>query len=150
MTKNLLQNQIFVEPRNDEVDSMKVVHHSKYWVWFEECRFKWVRNVLGISSQDFEGMSYYLPIVDCECHYKKPIFWDSEVIVSAQLKLENTPFYNFCYEIRMANDSRTLLTTGRTKHAIIDLNYKLMAKKPDLLTKEMDKIISEMPYAFIN
>jgi acyl-CoA thioester hydrolase len=149
MNPKLQNNEIFIEPRNEEVDSMKVVHHSKYWDWFEECRFKWLRKVLGVSSVDFKNMKYYLPIIDCECSYKKPIFWDSKVIISTKLKLTETQFYDFRYEIRLSNQPKVLLTTGRTKHVVIDHNYKLMIKKPDLLTKKMNEIIAEMPFAFI-
>lgn len=147
MNNNFLPNELYIEPRFSEVDMMKVVHHSKYIIWFEEARFKFLKNVLDISISELRELDLLMPVIECYSNYKKPVFWDMPVIIDTKLEISNKANFNFHYSV-LAADNRKLCSVGRTMHVFIDHDFNLKLNTPELFRKRIFKVREEKSYAF--
>lgn len=137
-----LGNELRIQIKFSEIDMMNVVHHSKYWIWFEEARFNFIENVLGISINDIESSNILIPLIDCSCTYINAIKWSMQIKVIARLELKKSPYIIFHYEVyEVYNDSDKirLLCKSWTKHAFIDKEFKLKLEIPVFFRKEIDK-----------
>lgn len=147
MKNQLLNNQIALSPRFVEVDSMRVVHHSKYWIWFEESRFSFLRKVLNVSHKELVDLEIYMPVIDCQCKYRHAIPWEAKIIVDTKLEVLKAPYFIFHYRI-IDKDNNKVLSTGFTKHAFIDWDFNLRLKTPTFLMQKLEEVVDKMPYAF--
>jgi acyl-CoA thioester hydrolase len=148
MPHQLLLNQLYVVPRFVEVDLMKVVHHSKYLIWFEESRFNFLKNVLDISIKELQELELFMPVIDCCTKYKRPVLWDMPVIVDTKLEISKKASFNFFYTIIGYNDKK-VYAEGKTTHVFIDHKFNLKLNTPKLLTERIGLKINTVKYAFI-
>ena len=61
--------------RFSEVDSMNIVWHGSYVMYFEDAREAF-GGKYGIAYLDIFGNGYYAPLVDLSFKYKSPITYD--------------------------------------------------------------------------
>jgi acyl-CoA thioester hydrolase len=69
--KELKESKEF-EIRFSEVDSMNVVWHGSYPLYFEDAREAFGKKY-GLEYMTFFDHGYFAPIVELSFHYKKPI-----------------------------------------------------------------------------
>lgn len=116
------------EVRFSEVDSMNVVWHGSYPLYFEDAREAFGAQ-FGLEYNTIFGNGFYAPLVDLDFHYKRPIRYgmkpriDIEYVPTAAAKIV------FNYEI---HDSKTneLLATGHSVQVFMDLDYQLVWYNP--------------------
>ena len=71
--------------RYPECDPMGVVHHSRYFVYFEIARTEMYRNNGG-NYRDMEAQGYFFVVVSADCHYRKPAHYDDVLQIKVQLE----------------------------------------------------------------
>ena len=69
--KELKESKTF-EVRFSEVDSMNVVWHGSYPLYFEDAREAFGKKY-GLEYMSFFDHGYFAPLVELTFHYKKPI-----------------------------------------------------------------------------
>jgi acyl-CoA thioester hydrolase len=107
-----------VRVRYAETDTMGVVYHANYLVWFEIGRTDLLR-AAGWSYREMEVDGYMLPVLEVTCVYRQSARYDDELDVRTTGELLSPIRVKFTYEVvRPADD--TLLATGSTVHASID------------------------------
>ena len=100
---------IEIRVRYAEVDQMGVVHHSRYWVYFELGRIELLR-LGGASYRDLEADGIRLVVVSCSANYKAPARYDDVLVLTThqskvgKVKIEHT------YELKRKDDSVTVAT----------------------------------------
>ncbi len=146
----MLTNELIIEPRFSEIDSMHVVHHSRYWIWFEEARFSFIQNVLGISLEKIKDSNLYMPVIFCECNYKHSIFWNDKIKIVLRLEFINYCIFKFQYEIFHYDQPNKIICTASTKQVFVDSNYNLKIKVPDYIVDSIQKAKVNKNYAFID
>ena len=52
--------------RYAETDMMGVVHHSRYYPWFEQARTDFIKET-GLTYSDMERMGILLPLIETGC-----------------------------------------------------------------------------------
>jgi len=114
--------------RFSEVDSMSIVWHGSYALYFEDAREEFGR-VYGLSYQLFMENECPAPLVELSFKYIKPLLYGQRARVD--IIYHNTPAAKivFAYEIRLTADN-SLITTGASTQVFIDKNYKLMLTNP--------------------
>jgi acyl-CoA thioester hydrolase len=118
--------------RYAETDRMGVVYYANYFVWFEVGRTDWLRDT-GWSYRAMEADGVSLPVIEAHCDYRHPSRYDDEIEVRTRATLLSPIRIRFDYEV--VRDV-TVLTTGHTVHAAIDVGGKpcrLPARVVDLL-----------------
>jgi len=98
-----------------ETDAQGVLHHSNYFRLFEEARGELLRN-LGIPYAKLREEGYEVVLLEAECRFKKPIFYDEEVCVEIKLDSMDRYFFSFSYRLFVEDSLRA---EGRTKHCFV-------------------------------
>lgn len=100
-----------------DVDSMGVVHHSRYMVYFENARFRLVKDLLHISKEEFLEMKIDFPVISLECDYLKSIRFQEEIMIRIKLSFApKIPKLKFEYQIVNAQDE--VLSKAKTVHLL--------------------------------
>ena len=123
-----LSEEIEFKIRFSEVDSMNVVWHGSYPLYFEDAR-----EAFG-KKYDFGNMlifdsGYYAPLVDLEFHYRKPIVYGMRPRIKITYRPTESAKIVFDYKIYDSNDG-SLLASGRSTQVFMDKDYKLVLYNP--------------------
>ena len=108
--------------RYAETDQMGVVYYANYFVWFEVARAD-VMRALGSTYRALEDEGVFLPVIDAECHYRRPARYDDEIEVRAEGRLISPIRVAFDYEVFVKGDSAPV-AVGQTIHAATDRDGK--------------------------
>ncbi len=108
--------------RYAETDSMGIVHHSAYIVWFEEGRSAWGR-ARGVPYNDFETTGYFLALTGLEARYAVPARYGMRITVRTRLEQVRSRSLAFGYEVIDADSGQTL-ATGATRHICVNAEGK--------------------------
>lgn len=111
-----------------ETDLMGVVHHSKYFNWFEMGRVEYLRSI-GISLNDLLAQNIVFPITDVACKYRSSARFDDIILIQTTLKEVSKVKMVFAYEVIKEADT-TLLATGETQNVFTDGKGKII-RLPD-------------------
>ena len=123
-----------VTVRYAETDKMGIVHHSVYPIWYELARTDFVK-IAGLSYNKMEEMGIMTPLLELECKYLKPAFYEDELTVEVCIEKMTPVRIIFNYKVYKNN---ILLNTGKTMHAFVDKDLKpINAKKkfPEIYEK---------------
>ena len=72
--KNHIKFSHQVRVRYAETDTMGILHHSVYPVYFEEGRTELMRT-LGTTYDDMEKKGVILPVYSMEVRFIRPAYW---------------------------------------------------------------------------
>lgn len=114
--------------RFSEVDSMSVVWHGSYPLYFEDAREAFGEKY-DLGYLLIFGNGYYAPLVDLEFHYRKPIVYGMRPRIRITYHPTEAAKLIFDYEIYDSQDG-SLLATGSSTQVFMDLNYKLVLYNP--------------------
>ena len=114
--------------RFSEVDSMSVVWHGSYPLYFEDAREAFGEKY-DLGYLLIFGNGYYAPLVDLEFHYRKPIVYGMRPRIRITYRPSEAAKLIFDYEIYDSQDG-SLLATGSSTQVFMDLNYKLVLYNP--------------------
>ena len=115
--------------RFSEVDSMNIVWHGSYVMYFEDAREAFGKKY-GIAYLDIFGQGYYAPLVDLSFKYKSPITYDMKPEITITNKPVDAAKIVFDYEITNPENGE-VLATGHSVQVFMDLNYQLVWVNPD-------------------
>jgi acyl-CoA thioester hydrolase len=102
--------------RYDEVDRMGVVHHSRYFAYFEAARTEFLRS-LGGSYRDLEDSGTLLVVAETGARYLRPAGYDDLLTVRTRLAELGGVRLRFEYEVAREG---TAVATGWTVLAATD------------------------------
>lgn len=130
--------------RYSETDKMGIVHHSRYYPWFEIARADFIKQI-GISYDQMEKAGIMMPLTETGAKYKEGARYDEEVEVYCRLTSAGVVRCTFEYEVKRVSDGKTL-TTGKTSHAFCDTSMKpinLKKKYPEYYEKIIGMVSDE-------
>lgn len=123
-----LSASTLVEVRFSEVDSMNIVWHGSYPLYFEDAREAFGRKY-GLDYMTIFGNGYYAPLVDLEFHYRRPIIYGMTVRVDIFYRPTDAAKIIFDYEIRNI-ENEELMATGHSVQVFLDKDYQLVWINP--------------------
>jgi len=104
--------------RYAETDTMGIVYHTNYIVWFEVGRGEYMRQ-RGGTYREFEELGMHLPVTEVDARFITPARYDDEVVVRTSVEEVRSRSVTLYYEVLM-KDTGQLLVTGHTKHLCMD------------------------------
>jgi len=116
------------EVRFSEVDSMKIVWHGNYSLYFEDAREAFGKKY-GIGYLDIFGNGYYAPLVDLRFSYKKPLEYGNKARIDIIFQNTEAAKIIFNYEIYDLEDN-SLIATGQSIQVFLDKEYQLVWTNP--------------------
>ena len=119
-----LTETIDINIRFSEVDSMDVVWHGSYPLYFEDAREAFGKKY-GLGYMDIFKNGYFAPLVELNFQYKKPLIYGMRPIITITYCPTDAAKIVFDYEIHDSADG-TLIATGHSVQVFTDMNYRLM------------------------
>jgi acyl-CoA thioester hydrolase len=117
-----------IEIRFSEVDSMNIVWHGSYALYFEDAREAFGKKY-GLGYLDIFENGYYAPLVDLYLNYKKPLIYGRKAYIEINFRNTNAAKIIFDYEIYDITTS-SLIATGYSTQVFIDKQYQLVWTNP--------------------
>jgi len=118
-----------IEVRFSEVDSMNIVWHGSYALYFEDARSAF-GDKYGLGYLDIFSNDYYAPLVDLTFSYKRPLVFGNKARVDIFYINSDAAKIIFEYEIRSLADN-SVVATGRSVQVFLDKNYQLVWTNPE-------------------
>ena len=121
------------EVRFSEVDSMNVVWHGSYPLYFEDAREAFGAKY-GLEYMCFRDHGYFAPRVELTFHYKRPIRYGMKPRIDITYRPTEAAKIVFDYEI---HDSETdeLMATGHSVQVFMDTDYQLVWDNPEFYSE---------------
>lgn len=111
--------------RYAEVDAMGVLHHSRYWVYFEMGRTELLR-AQGFRYRDLEEAGVFFVVAKCSANFKQPARYDDELILSTRITRMGAARIDHAYELKRQTDG-LLLATAETTLACVGPDGQIIA-----------------------
>jgi acyl-CoA thioester hydrolase len=124
----ILKTSKEVAVRFNEVDSMNIVWHGSYVLYFEDAREAFGARY-GLGYLDIFGNGYYAPLVELTFHYKRPLIYGKKARVDITFRDTDAAKILFDYEIRDTSDE-ALVATGHSVQVFLDKQYQLVWTNP--------------------
>ena len=115
--------------RYSETDMMGIVHHSRYYPWFEIARGEFIKEI-GLSYGDMEKMGILLPLTETYCKYIQGLTYEDEIIITCRIEKLSVARVSFLYEVIRKKDM-VKVSEGRTVHGFVDRNMRPINMKKD-------------------
>lgn len=115
--------------RFSEVDSMNVVWHGSYPLYFEDAREAFGAKY-GLDYMGFFAHGYFVPLVELTFHYKKPILYGMTPRIDIVYRPTEAAKIVFDYEIHDSEDD-SLIATGHSVQVFMDTQYQLVWDNPE-------------------
>ena len=96
--------------RYAETDMMGIVHHSRYYPWFEVARTDFIKKI-GMSYTEMEKMGIMLPLK-----------YEDEVLVTCKMTKLTVARCEFTYEVYKLPEKK-LMTVGKTGHGFVNCEF---------------------------
>lgn len=117
------------EIRFSEVDSMNIVWHGSYMLYFEDAREAFGARY-GLEYMTIFGNGYYAPLVEMDFKFKSPLRYESHPEIIITYRPTESAKIVFDYEIR-DRDTGTVCATDRSVQVFMDRNYELVWESPE-------------------
>ena len=115
-------SQTHITVRYSETDMMGIVHHSRYYPWFEQARTDFIKTT-GITYSEMEKMGLMLPLTETNCKYLYGLTYEDEIIVTCTIERLTVARVDFVYEVFRLPEMKKM-SEGRTKHGFIDNEFR--------------------------
>lgn len=122
--------------RYAETDMMGIVHHSRYYPWFEVARTDFIK-ATGMTYTEMERRGILLPLTETAAKYHYGLRYEDEVIVTCTLTKLTVARCEFKYEVYKLPEMK-LMTEGKTGHGFINRDFEPINLKktyPDVWEK---------------
>jgi acyl-CoA thioester hydrolase len=128
MEETRLKTSKEIEVRFSEVDSMNIVWHGSYALYFEDAREAFGKT-FGLSYQQYFANNCYAPLVELHFSYKHPLFHGQRARVDIAYRNVPAAKVIFDYEIYLLPDDR-LVATGTSTQVFLDKDFRLLWSNP--------------------
>ncbi len=106
--------------RYAETDMMGIVHHSRYYPWFEMARGDFIK-IIGMTYSDMEKQGILLPLTETHCKYIGALTYEDEITVTCRIEKLGVARIAFYYEVIRDIDGKKM-SEGSTVHGFCDRN----------------------------
>ena len=123
-----LKSSKLLDIRFSEVDSMNVVWHGSYMLYFEDAR-ELFGEKFDLTYMGYVRHGYYAPMVEMNIQWKKPILYGMRPRIDIIYRPTVAAKVVFDYEIHDTADE-SLIATAHSVQVFMNLNYQLVLYSP--------------------
>lgn len=127
----MTEHTIVIRVRYPETDPMGIVHHSRYFQYFEMGRVELLR-AMGHSYADLEEAGVFFAVVKAEARYRAPARFDDELTLRTWITKQTSVRIDHAYELKRGD---TLIAEATTTIACVDRGGQLQGI-PEFLAPE--------------
>jgi acyl-CoA thioester hydrolase len=114
--------------RFSEVDSMRIVWHGSYALYFEDAREEFGR-IFGLSYHAYIENEVYAPLVDLNFRYLKPLLYGQHARIEITYHNTDAAKIIFDYKIYLVEDN-SMIATGTSTQVFLDRDFHLLWSNP--------------------
>jgi acyl-CoA thioester hydrolase len=126
-----------IDIRFSEVDSMGVVWHGSYTLYFEDAREAFGEKY-GLDYMTIYNNGFYAPLVELTFNYKRPLRYGSKARVDIVYRPTEAAKIVFDYEIYDEADG-SLVAMGHSVQVFMDDKYQLVWDNPPFYQQWKEK-----------
>ena len=119
--------------RFSEVDSLKIVWHGSYSLYFEDAREAFGKR-FGLGYQLIYDSGYYAPLVELSFQFKRPLIYGMTPNITITYRPTAAAKIIFDYEITDP-DTGEVIATGHSVQVFLDRDYQLVWICPEFYTQ---------------
>ena len=113
------RHETLVRVRYAETDKMGIVYYANYLIWFEIGRAEFCR-ARGFSYSEMEESDdAFLVVAEAYCRYKRPAYYDDELLIRTHITELRRRSLRFGYEVVRLKDGQ-IIAEGETGHVVTD------------------------------
>lgn len=135
----LVEKEIQIRPRYDEVDKMEYVYHANYVIYCHQARTELMRQ-LGIPDVKLEQQNIMLPVISMDLKYHRPAVYDELLTVKATIT--DIPKTRWNFEFKISNENNELVCSAKSTVVFIDSRSRKPMKAPDMIIEALNEFIS--------
>ena len=143
-------NETVVKPRFCEIDSLLIVHHSRFIPWMEESNFSFVERVLNIPRKHLFEMEIYNPVQSLECTYKNHITWDDEVLIKTTMEYSQFASFTMHNVLCCKKNPAKIFARAKVRLLITNKELKMKLLAPEFLITRIREAEAKYPAYFKN
>lgn len=117
------------EIRFSEVDSMGIVWHGAYALYFEDAREAFGKKFNLEYLYMFE-QGFYAPLVELHFEYKRPLKYKDRAKIEIEYRNTDAAKLIFDYKILSLSDNQ-IIATGYSVQVFLDKDFNLMWNLPE-------------------
>lgn len=121
------------EIRFSEVDSMQIVWHGSYPLYFEDAREAFGKKY-GLGYMTIFSNGYFAPLVELSFKYKKPLVYEMQPVIRITYIPTESAKIVFDYEI-IDDRNGNVIAIGRSVQVFMDKDYQLVWDNPEFYQK---------------
>ena len=134
----MYSHKINIRVRYSETDKMGFVYYGIYAQYYEVGRVELLRS-LGISYKSLEDSGYELPVVSFKINYKRPAFYDDEIIIKTSIS--ETPSSKITFDYECFNLDGTLINNGQVVLVFVNRDTKKPCKPPQIIIDNLKNFL---------
>ena len=134
----MYSHKINIRVRYSETDKMGFVYYGIYAQYYEVGRVELLRS-LGISYKSLEDFGYELPVVSFKINYKRPAFYDDEIIIKTSIS--ETPSSKITFDYECFNLDGTLINNGQVVLVFVNRDTKKPCKPPQIIIDNLKNFL---------
>lgn len=123
--------------RFSEVDSLGIVWHGNYIIYFEDGREAFGKKH-GISYLDVQAKGYTTPIVKSICEHKLPLKYGESARI--ETSFVDTPAAKIIFRFRIYNTNDQLVCYGESTQVFLDKEGNLVLNLPPFFEEWKQKV----------
>ncbi|MDR1543436.1 MAG: acyl-CoA thioesterase [Prevotellaceae bacterium] len=127
------------EIRFSEVDSMGIVWHGNYSLYFEDAREAFGKKYNLEYLYMFE-QGFYAPLVELHFEYKRPLRYRD--LCRIEISYRNVDTAKLIFDYRIYDADNELVATGYSVQVFLDMQYNLMWELPEFMKRWKEKYLS--------
>ena len=131
MAKHPTSCKIKIRVRYAECDPMGVLHHSRYFEYFEMARTELLR-LAGVRYRDLEERGVLFVVAKVECRFRRPARYDDELVLKVEITRMTKARIDHRYELYRDG---VLLCEAATVLACVDREGRIIPI-PDEIVEE--------------
>jgi acyl-CoA thioester hydrolase len=128
-----LRTEKEVEIRFSEVDSMGIVWHGSYSLYYEDAREQFGKEFNLEYLYMFE-QGFYAPLVELHFEYKHPLKYKDKAKIEITYRNTDAAKIVFDYKIFSLPENK-LVATGYSVQVFLDKNFQLVWELPEFMRK---------------
>ena len=134
----MYSHKINIRVRYSETDKMGFVYYGIYAQYYEVGRVELLRS-LGISYKSLEDSGYELQVVIFKINYKRPAFYDDEIIIKTSIS--ETPSSKITFDYECFNIDGSLLNNGQVVLVFVNRDTKKPCKVPQVVLEQLSDFL---------
>jgi acyl-CoA thioester hydrolase len=116
-----------IDIRFSEVDSMNIVWHGSYALYFEDAREAFGAKY-GLGYMHIFNSGYYAPLVDLRFSFKKPLQYGKQARID--ISYRNTDAAKLLFDYEILDENNNTIATGSSTQVFLDKDYRLVWINP--------------------